>query len=85
MIHGTIIKNGTIKLVLTGTDEIDMAVLKQLDGATVSTITDNLRIGDKHISGGLILETVHKQQRADAERTTDMVHGATERDREEVL
>ena len=84
MIHGTIIKNGTIKLVLTGTDEIDMAVLKQLDGATVSTITDNLRIGDKHISGGLILETVHKQ-RSDAERTTDMVHSTTERDREEVL
>lgn len=84
MIHGTIIKNGTIKLVLTGTDEIDMAVLKQLDGATVSTITDNLRIGDKHISGGLILETVHKQ-RLDAERTTDMVHSTTERDREEVL
>jgi hypothetical protein len=84
MIHGTIIKNGTIKLVLTGTDEIDMAVLKQLDGATVSTITDNLRIGDKHISGGLILETIHNK-RADAERTTDMVHSTTERDKEEVL
>lgn len=60
MIHGTIIKNGTIKLVLTGSDEIDMAVLKQLHGATVSIITDNLRIGDKNISGGLILETEHK-------------------------
>ena len=62
MNHGTIIKNGTIKLVLTGTDEIDNAVLKQLQGATVSLITDNLRIGDKNISGGLILETEHKSK-----------------------
>jgi hypothetical protein len=55
MITGTIIKNGTIKLVLTGSDEIDAAVLKQLNGATVTVITDNLRIGDHNISGGLII------------------------------
>jgi len=56
MITGTIIKNGTTRLVLTGSDEIDAAVLKQLNGATVSVITDNLRIGDHNISGGLMLQ-----------------------------
>jgi len=55
MITGTIIKNGTTRLILSGSDEIDAAVLKQLNGATVTVITDNLRIGDHNISGGLIL------------------------------
>ena len=56
MITGTILKNGDIKLVITGSDEIDLAVLKQLNGATCKVITDNLRIGDKSISGGLIIQ-----------------------------
>ena len=57
MITGTILKNGDIKLVITGSDEIDIAVLKQLNGATCKVITDNLRIGDKSISGGLIIQS----------------------------
>jgi hypothetical protein len=56
MIHGTILKNGNIKLILTGTDDIDIAVLKQLNGATCKLITDNLKLGDKSISNGLIIE-----------------------------
>lgn len=55
MIKGIIIKNGETKLVLTGTDEIDAAVLKQLNGATCTIITDNLRIGDENISNGLMI------------------------------
>lgn len=61
MIQGTIIKNGTLKLVLTSSDEIDLAVLKQLNGATCTLITDNLRLGDKNISGGLIIEVNEKK------------------------
>lgn len=57
MITGTILKNGDIKLVITGSDEIDIAVLKQLNGATCKVIADNLRIGDKSISGGLIIQS----------------------------
>ncbi len=55
MITGTILKNGDVKLILTGTDEIDNAVLKRLNGATVSLITDNMRIGEKAITHGLII------------------------------
>ena len=55
MIQGTIIKNGVIKLILTGTDDIDMAILKQLNGATISVITENHRLGDHNISGGLLI------------------------------
>lgn len=62
MITGTIIKNGTLKLVLTGSDEIDVAVLKQLNGARRTLITDNLRLGDKNISGGLIIENEKKDE-----------------------
>jgi hypothetical protein len=60
MITGTTLKNGTLKLILTGSDEIDQAVLKQLNGATCRVITDNLRLGDKNIAGGLIIETEKK-------------------------
>jgi hypothetical protein len=55
-IQATIIKNGTTRLILTGTDGIDNEVLKQLDGATVKFVSDNLKIFDKNISGGLVLE-----------------------------
>jgi hypothetical protein len=56
MIHGTIIKNGVLRLVLTGTDSIDEETLKQLNGAKVSFVSDNLRLFDKSLSGALILE-----------------------------
>lgn len=56
MIQGTIIKGDTISLVLTGTDDIDIEVLKALSGATVKVINDNLKIGEKLITGGLIIQ-----------------------------
>lgn len=65
MITGTILKNGDIKLVITGSDEIDIAVLKQLNGATCKVITDNLRIGDKSISGGLIIQSTPTTSKED--------------------
>lgn len=57
MIQGTIIKDISLKLVLTGTDDIDSAVLKQLNGASCTFITENLRLGDKVITGGIIIST----------------------------
>ena len=54
-------KNGIIKLFLTGTDSIDEAILKELNGATCKLVTENFRLGDKSITGALILEkTVDK-------------------------
>lgn len=58
MITGTILKNGTIRLILTGSDEIDAAILKQLNGATARLITDNVRLEDKLLTGAIILEKI---------------------------
>lgn len=55
MIKGTIIKEHGLQLILVGTDEIDDAVLKQLNGATCTLITENVRVHDKVISGGLLI------------------------------
>jgi hypothetical protein len=55
MIKGIIIKENGIQLILVGTDEIDEAVLKQLNGATCTLITENVRVHDKVISGGLLI------------------------------
>lgn len=62
MITGTILKGEDLKVVLVGTDEIDQSVLKQLNGATCTLITDNLRIGDKTISGGILIEVQEKRR-----------------------
>lgn len=56
MIKGTAVKNGKLRLVLTGEDDIDKAALKALDGATAKTIKDNLRIFDYTVAEGLVLE-----------------------------
>lgn len=56
MIVGTTIKNGTLKLILTGNDEIDHEVLKKLNGAKCTLVTDNLRVGDRSIAEGLLIE-----------------------------
>lgn len=77
MITGTIVKNGTTRLILTGSDEIDAAVLKQLNGATVTVITDNLRIGDHNISGGLML-TQQVNERKIKPVATDSEPGVSE-------
>jgi hypothetical protein len=56
MIEGTIVKNGKIRLIITGTDSIDTEILKQLDGATCRLISENYKLGDKSISNGLLIE-----------------------------
>lgn len=56
MIEGIIVKNGTTKLIVVGSDSIDQEVLKSLNGATCKVIQDNYRLGDKLITGGLIIE-----------------------------
>lgn len=63
MIEGVTIKNGTIKLVLTGSDPIDEEILKTLNGATCRLISDNYRVGDKSITGGLIIEQIKTQKK----------------------
>ena len=52
MVKGTIIKNGILQVILTGEDEVDNAVLKLLNGATCTLVTENLKIHDKTITGG---------------------------------
>ena len=58
MITGTILKNGNIKLILTGTDDIDTAILKALGNGHCKLITENFRLGDKIITGGLMIEQI---------------------------
>ena len=55
MITGIILKDNTLRLVLTGNDEMELAVLKALNGATCTLVTDNLRIGDRNITNALIV------------------------------
>jgi hypothetical protein len=83
MIQGIILKGESIRIVLTGTDEIDSAVLKQLNGASVSLITENLRIGDIVISGGLIIEHERKSEKVVANSGERIPEGLHDNDREE--
>jgi len=76
MIQGTIIKNGTLRLVLTGSDGVDEEVLKQLDGATVKFVSDNLKLFDRNVSGGLILEIL--LNKSDGGRKEKYSEGAKE-------
>jgi len=79
MIKGIIIKEHGLQLILVGTDEIDEAVLKQLNGATCTLITENVRVHDKVISGGLLInkskledvKIVGEQVESSMETTTD--------------
>lgn len=67
MIQGTILKNGTLKLVISGSDNFDEEVLKQLDGATVRFVaaTDNMRLLERTLTGALILEPKQKDIKDD--------------------
>jgi len=56
MIQGTILKNGKLRLILTGSDDMDLQALKQLNGSRVTFVEDNLKLFDKSLSGALILE-----------------------------
>jgi len=62
MIKGTIVKNGKLRLILTGEDALDKEALKLLDGATVITIKDNLKVFDYTVAEGLILEVSPREQ-----------------------
>jgi len=79
MIKGIIIKEHGLQLILVGTDEIDEAVLKQLNGATCTLITENVRVHDKVISGGLL---INKSKLEDVkivgEQVEPSMEGATE-------
>jgi hypothetical protein len=86
MIKGIIIKEHGLQLILVGTDEIDEAVLKQLNGATCTLITENVRVHDKVISGGLVInkskiiedvKIVGEQVESSVENTTNNT-GTTE-------
>ena len=63
MITGTILKNGTLRLILTAGDDIDELILKQLERETAHFVTENIRLVDKNLTGALILEV--KQERKD--------------------
>lgn len=67
-IQGTTIKNGTIRLILTGSDGIDDEVLKQLDGATVKYVSENLKLFDKNLTGALVLEVIPKAKIDDSNK-----------------
>lgn len=65
MIHGTILKNGTLRLLLIGSDSVEEECLKQLDGATVKFVSDNLKLFDKNLAGALVLEVVTPKNKKD--------------------
>jgi hypothetical protein len=69
MIHGTILKNGTLRLILTGTDSVEDDCLKQLDGATVNFVSDNLKLLDKNLAGALVLEVLPKAKKDESTDT----------------
>jgi hypothetical protein len=69
MIQGTILKNGVLRLLLTGSDSMDEDCLKQLDGATVKFVSENLKLFDKNLTGALVLEVTHKPKSDDREPT----------------
>lgn len=72
-IQGTTIKNGTLRLILTGSDGIDEEVLKQLDGATVKFVSDNLKLFDKNLTGALVLEVIPKVKKDESAREAEGV------------
>lgn len=76
-IQGTLIKNGSLRLILTGSDGIDEEALKQLDGATVKFVSDNLKLFDKNLAGALVLEVVTPKNKKDeiGNDTRDMETG----------
>ena len=56
MIKGTVVKADTIKLVLSGTDNIDNELLKALNGGKARVITDPIKLPDGDITTGIIIE-----------------------------
>jgi len=63
MIKGITIANGKLRLILVGDTPLDKEILKSLDGATVTTIKDNLKVFEQSVSEGLVLEVVQKDQK----------------------
>lgn len=56
MIRVISVKNGKLRLILTGDDAIDKETLKMADGATCKVIRDNLKVFDQSVSEGLVIE-----------------------------
>lgn len=61
MITGTIISNGKQRLILTAETPLEEEFLKIMDGATCKFITDNLRLFDKTVSHGIVIEVEQKK------------------------
>lgn len=61
MIRGVVISNGKLRVVLTADDAIGQEALKALDGATCTIVTDNLRVYDENVAGGLVIELASKR------------------------
>jgi hypothetical protein len=56
MMEVTFVINGTVKLVLTPSNDEEKSLLKKLQGGSCSLVTDNVNILNKSISGALIIE-----------------------------
>lgn len=56
MVKGTIVKNGKLRLILQGTDNLDKEALRMLGGSTARIITDPLKFPEGTIPEGLVLE-----------------------------
>jgi hypothetical protein len=78
-IQGTLIKNGSLRLILTGSDGIDEEALKQLDGATVRFVSENVKLFDKNLTGALILEVIPKARKDEPEREVENLVPDTKR------
>lgn len=76
-IQGTTIKNGTLRLILTGSDGIDEECLKQLDGATVKFVSENLKLFDKNLTGALVLEVLPKTKKDEQSDTKELAGNST--------
>lgn len=68
MIIGTVIEegNGKLKVILTSDTDVGKAALKALDGASCKAVTDNLKIFDRSVSDGLVIEVSYDQQRSNS-------------------
>lgn len=60
MIKGIGVSNGKIRLILVPGDDLDVEILKALDGATCKLVTDNVKVYDQNVATGLIIEAPPK-------------------------
>lgn len=58
----TIIKNGSIKLLVIPDDEFDKLAIKELNGCVVTVITDNLKFFEQSLSEGILIDSNKKTE-----------------------